>query len=283
MSTPCQSCKAAARAVAALGLAVLGPATAGGAGDEPDVRASLVLEVTRFAPGRPFDAGVRLDVPRGWYIYWRNPGDAGLPTEMEWDLPEGFRVGPMEWPVPKRFVHDDLASFGYEGTVVFPVRIIPPADWPPTRPARLRMRVSWLKCRDACVPGSATVERELAAGDSPLEAAEEMAVLRDARRRLPAAAPEVAASYDAKDERLHVWLRELRAGEPGLLIPYEGGFLPPAATPRWRRGPAAGEWLTDLPLAPGFPVPPAWRAILLLEDGRGLELEIRRSGGSVTH
>ncbi len=278
MWTPSPSSKFAACAVAALGWATRGAADNCGADADPEVRASLVLAVARFEAGRPFEAGVRLDIPPGWYIYWRNPGDAGLPTHLDWDLPEGFRAGPMEWPVPKRLIHDDLASFGYEGTVVFPVRITPPSDWPPTRPARLRVRASWLQCREICVPGSATLERELPAGESPIEDSENVALLREARRRLSVPAPHVRASFEAENERLRLRLRELRDGAPGLLLPYEGGFLPPSATPRWQPGPSAGEWVADLPLAPAFPVPRAWRAVLLLEDGRGLELEIRRSG-----
>ncbi|MCX7818445.1 MAG: protein-disulfide reductase DsbD family protein [Kiritimatiellae bacterium] len=269
MWTRCRFCSG--MVLAALALA----ATVGAAEETaPTVRVSLVLAVSRFAPGRPFDVAVRLEVPEGWHIYWRNPGDSGLATELVWELPTGFQAGAPEWPVPKRFTDGGLASFGYEGTVRIPVRIQPPSDWPSGRVARLRVRVHWLQCRDVCIPGSAEAEQEIPAGPSAIEAPAGAAELREARERLPRRWPDVAAVFETTGDQIRVHLRGLRAGTPALVLPYEGAFLPAAATPRWVRG-GIGEWFADLPRAAGFSVPPVWAAVLLLEEGGGLELEIR--------
>jgi len=269
--------------LAALRFSTMVSSANGGAGTELEegVQSALLVEVAQCAPGHVFDAGVRLVIPPGAHIYWRNPGDAGLPTELIWELPEGFRAGPMEWPVPKRFTDGELASFGYEGTVVFPVRLTPPPAWPTGRTARIRVRVSWLLCRDTCVPGSATLERELPVGTAPISAQPDAALLRQARRRLPSVAHEVRASFTADGERIRVRLSSLSTGHPTLLLPYDGAFLPAAATPRWVAGPEAGEWHADMPRAPAFPMPSSWFALLILDDGRGLELDIRPLGSSV--
>lgn len=245
------------------------------------VRGALLVAVSRFVPGRTFDVGIRLDIPAGWHIYWRNPGDVGLPTELEWELPPGFRAGPIEWPLPKRFQDGGVTSFGYDGTVVFPVRIETPLNWAAGRFARIRVHVSWLQCREICVPGSVWLERQLPADDAHHEPSEEAAILAEARRQLPRLDPMVSASFESGADRLRVLLRGLGTNAPGLLLPYEGGFVPASATPQWRSGLTDGEWVAELPRSGGFPIPSEWRALLLLSENGGVELEIRQRRGNV--
>src|SRR4051812_28601932 len=64
--------------------------------------ASLVSEVDSVAPGQPFRVGLRLHLAPGWHTYWQNPGDAGIPPELELELPPGASAGPIAWPVPQR-------------------------------------------------------------------------------------------------------------------------------------------------------------------------------------
>ena len=64
------------------------------------VQAELLANTTAIVPGKPFVAGVRLRMVPGWHTYWKFPGDAGLPTEIKWDLPAGWEVGAIQWPTP---------------------------------------------------------------------------------------------------------------------------------------------------------------------------------------
>jgi len=54
------------------------------------VQARLVADTTAVVPGKPFEAGVLLEMAEGWHVYWENPGDAGIPTRVDWELPEGW-------------------------------------------------------------------------------------------------------------------------------------------------------------------------------------------------
>ena len=65
------------------------------------VEASLISERASVAPGVPFHVGIRMKIRRGWHIYWKNPGDSGLPPRITWTLPKGFVAGPIEWPIPE--------------------------------------------------------------------------------------------------------------------------------------------------------------------------------------
>ena len=62
----------------------------------------LVSGVDAVVAGEPFELAVRMKTDPGWHVYWKNPGDSGLPVSVRWDLPEGFKAGDVHWPVPER-------------------------------------------------------------------------------------------------------------------------------------------------------------------------------------
>jgi thiol:disulfide interchange protein DsbD len=125
------------------------------------VRAQLMADTSAIIPGKSFEVGLLLDMAEGWHTYWENAGDAGLPTRIEWTLPEGFVAGSIQWPVPKRIIEPgDIHAFGYKGQVLLVTTITPPATF--TGPeARIAAKASWLVCKEICIPGSAELELPL--------------------------------------------------------------------------------------------------------------------------
>jgi thiol:disulfide interchange protein DsbD len=116
------------------------------------VRAELVAHAPEgVAPGRPLWLGLAIDHPPGWHTYWRNPGDAGLPTTLRWSLPDGFAAGAIEWPLPRRVQVGPLVSFGYVGALLLPVRVSVPEGFDGTV-LPVRLRADWLVCKDVCIP-----------------------------------------------------------------------------------------------------------------------------------
>lgn len=116
-----------------------------------------------YQAGRPLQTGVRVTVDPDWHTYWENPGEGGMKISVKWELPAAWTAGELQQPVPKRFMTGDLPGFGYEGTVIFPVVLTPPADF--KGEAVLKGKVSWLTCNDQkCVPGDAALELRLTAG-----------------------------------------------------------------------------------------------------------------------
>jgi thiol:disulfide interchange protein DsbD len=147
------------------------------------VKASLVAESDAAQPGTPLVLGLRLQMDPSWHTYWRNPGDAGLPTRVKWELPEGFVAGELQWPHPIRFNTGPLVSYGYEHDVLLPVEIQVPATLAST-PVRLTASVSWLECQEICLPGKAELSLSLPvrASAAPGPSA---ALFEETRRRLP--------------------------------------------------------------------------------------------------
>lgn len=146
------------------------PGTAAAVARDGAVTAEILSPARSIQPGRPFAAGIRLVMEDGWHTYWKNPGDAGLATTVEWDLPEGFTAGPLRWPAPRQFREQDLTTHGYEGEVLLVAEITPPAAAAPG-PRTLSAKVGWLACRVECVPGSASLSMSLSVrpGDAAVD------------------------------------------------------------------------------------------------------------------
>ncbi|MET7243967.1 protein-disulfide reductase DsbD domain-containing protein [Methylobacterium sp. EM32] len=180
----------------ALLLSCLTVAAAGAQGQRPSkyadlVRAELVTQESAVAPGATLTAGLRLTMKPGWHVYWRNPGDSGLPPEIAWTLPAGFSAGAIAWPAPERIPVGDLMNFGYEGEVLLTVPVTAPETLGPG-PVPLRAKVSYLVCERECVPGEATLSTSLPvapAGTSPRPDPRHAALFAQGRERLPVPAP----------------------------------------------------------------------------------------------
>jgi thiol:disulfide interchange protein DsbD len=135
--------------------------------DKPATQVRLLLTAETAAPGDVVLAGVELKMAPGWHTYWRNGGDAGLPTTVTWTLPPGISAGQIEWPIPEKTVtpagDTPLYTYGYEDTVVLLVPIKLAADLRPG-PAQLSAEVAWMECKDSCFPRKGTVSASLTVG-----------------------------------------------------------------------------------------------------------------------
>jgi thiol:disulfide interchange protein len=121
------------------------------------VKAKLIAEGKTIQPGHPFWVGVQLQMAEGWDTYWQNPGDSGFATQVHWKLPDGFQAGPLLWPYPEKFVTDSLVAFGYTNTVLLMAEITPPSTLTAQQKIEIQAEVSWLACKESCVPGSAVL------------------------------------------------------------------------------------------------------------------------------
>lgn len=167
------------------------------------------VEVELIAPTRALRAGVpewlglRIRHDPHWHTYWRNPGDSGLPTRLTIDAPTGAEVGEPQWPRPERFLIAPLASYGYEGEVVLPIRIRVPVG-SEGRPLTIEAGASWLMCRDVCIPGDASLRLTLpvVSGTSVAERSAHADLFERSLGRVPTRAVELAAVVSDTDVSL---------------------------------------------------------------------------------
>ena len=96
--------------------------------ENSSLRPELLADTNAIVPGKPFTVGLLLRMAPGWHTYWKFSGDAGLPTEMKWKLPPGWKVGDIQWPIPLKTIDPgDIETYGYENEVLLMQEITPPA------------------------------------------------------------------------------------------------------------------------------------------------------------
>jgi len=140
-------------ALAASAIPLLGHA-AGAVVTTPQVKAELMAHAPEgIAPGKAVWLGLAITHQPHWHTYWKNPGDSGLPTTFEWKLPVGFAAGDIEWPTPKKLPIGPLLNYGYDGTVLLPVKVSVPAAFAGDQLA-VSLKADWLVCKDVCIPES---------------------------------------------------------------------------------------------------------------------------------
>ena len=156
----------------------------------PKVQARLIAETGEIAPGGTVAVALDQNIRPSWHTYWINPGEAGLPTELKWSLPSGWRAGAIEWPYPKRLPVGPLMNYGYEGKVWLLTKVTAPRNAKPGDIVNLKVAASWLVCQEVCIPEDRTLTVPLTVTASPTPPyatiAEQFAA---ARAKIPSASP----------------------------------------------------------------------------------------------
>src|ERR1700722_3828692 len=126
-------------------------------------QATLVLSDDTAKPGDTVWAGVDLKMDPGWHTYWKNSGDAGIPTTISWQLPPGVTAGDIQWPLPQKFPPIEVTTYGYEGETMLLVPLTIGTNVPPG-PITLTANLAWLECQDVCIPVKTSVQATLNIG-----------------------------------------------------------------------------------------------------------------------
>ena len=122
------------------------------------VAVELIADVSIVQSGNNFKLGVMLDIEPGWYIYWKNPGTSGEPTQVDLALPPDFVPGPLHWPTPIRVTSPDaIEGYGYRDQVLLQTDV-QASNHDPDHEWHLTATVTWLACKEVCLPGQASSE-----------------------------------------------------------------------------------------------------------------------------
>ena len=121
----------------------------------PQVRAELVAHAPQgVQPGAMLMLGLLLKHQPGWHTYWLNPGDSGLPTQLNWTLPEGLKAGATLWPLPAMIPVANMVNHGFEDQVLLGTQVQIDKNFQPSNTLELRLNAEWLVCKEECIPQS---------------------------------------------------------------------------------------------------------------------------------
>ncbi|MCX6902129.1 MAG: protein-disulfide reductase DsbD family protein, partial [Verrucomicrobia bacterium] len=208
-------------------LALVWPAWSAAPGST--TQASLLLSAAAARPGETIMAGVRLKMAPKWHTYWRNAGESGQATTIEWTLPAGVRAGPIQWPAPEKLTLEDVTTYVYDKEVVLLVPLTLEAG-AARGEQEIVAKVSWLECEVACVPGQAVLRAKLNIADES-RASGEAALLKNVEALIPKPEPRLQAhawwekGATANARFLVMEWTALKAQAQGDFFPYESETL----------------------------------------------------------
>lgn len=235
-----------------------------------NVRATLVSEVESIRPGTQFWLGLRLQMQPGWHVYWKQPGDSGLPPRLRWTLPPEFKAGEIAFPYPERFPAGDLASYGYAEDVLLLVPVQAPATAAAGGTVPFTAHASWLECKEACIPAKAVLGLELPVRSAvPGAVAAHAPLFQASRQRLPRPSP--GWRFEAAADRIVLrppatWRKPQGAVE---FFGAQDNVIRFAAAQRVVAG--AGGWGLELARDPNGTVPPSLQGVLVSRRGTAVE------------
>nr|WP_310346236.1 thioredoxin family protein [Rhodoferax saidenbachensis] len=270
------------------------PSTASSVVQTEQVRAELVAHAPDgVGPGKTVWLGLQLQHQPHWHTYWKNPGDSGLPTQLQWTLPAGATAGDIAWPTPQKIAIGSLANLGYEGTVLLPVPLTLGADFRPgalTQDLEVRLSASWLVCRQECIPQEGQFALRLPLRSST---AGQAADFTKAWAAAPQAfAGKVAAEVHAQSMALQVsglpaaWRGKAVQAFPETTellntpaLPASGdGVASKTASRAGEQGWQDGVWTASVPLSPQRSTSPTAVAWVLVQGDARLRAEVPITG-----
>jgi DsbC/DsbD-like thiol-disulfide interchange protein/cytochrome c biogenesis protein CcdA len=231
------------------------------------ITAQLIAEGPAPAGGE-VELAIHMRPEAGWHGYWLNPGDAGLPMDVRWHLPEGFVAGPLRYPVPGRLEIANLMNYVFEQDYAVLVRLKVPADAKGT--IAIRADAHWLACTDKiCVPEQGQLSLDLPVGSGTPNRTQFDAW----RQTLPQPIP-TAGTFEVAGNTLRVAipLPASVALDKPYLFPITDGPVDYEAKQSFRR---SGDLLIAELQRKG-PVPSEFSGVIAIGNGRGLEFHARR-------
>jgi DsbC/DsbD-like thiol-disulfide interchange protein len=153
------------RAAMILVPAVLLPASAEAVRSDWSSVGEAQLRLMALPPeGNQLRAGVEIALEPGWYTYWRNPGEAGIPPVFDFSRSSNVASVEVQYPAPQRYDDGTSVSVIYPDQVVFPVTVTPKD---PALPVTLRLDADFGMCREICIPAKAQAEVDVPTVSAP--------------------------------------------------------------------------------------------------------------------
>jgi len=238
------------------------PLWAGSIAKTPQLTVDLVAEPTPIISGKTVTLALRFNPVPGWHIYWKNPGDSGLPPSVTWKLPPGWTAGPLQFPFPEKILLPPLVSYGYEQeTLLLTTFTIPdyekiPSSFP------IEADIEWLVCKETCLPGKAHLNLTLSTQPKPN--IDLQGLFDDVRKDLPTSLPHISITAKTEGSALQL-IVEPKTQVGSLNFFPEGDFLD-EFKPSKIETLSSGKLQLNLHLKEKAKLPPSLQGVLVAEN-----------------
>ena len=128
--------------------------------------------------------GLEVQLANGWHTYWRSPGEAGLPPQLDWSASQtdtnNLKSATLLYPAPRRYTAYGLETIGYRDHVLFPIDVV---LLKAGQALNATVAVDLLVCSSICVPKHFDLALTVPTGTAKPSA--ESALLHQVRDQLP--------------------------------------------------------------------------------------------------
>lgn len=125
-------------------------------------------------------AALEITLDDGWKTYWRAPGDAGVPLQVNWAGSRNLGGAELRWPRPHIYDQDGFRTIGYKKRLVLPIVVTPKHAG---KPVKLKGAFDLGVCSDICIPVHVRLEEVL-----PAEGVHNQAAIAAALKAQPVSA-----------------------------------------------------------------------------------------------
>jgi thiol:disulfide interchange protein DsbD len=159
----------------------------------------------------PFTVGLWLVHDRGWHTYWRFPGIVGVPTQLKWKLPPGWKAGELIYPAPERTHMFKIAAQGFDRDAMLRAELTPPANLKIGESITLTASASWMCCGTSCQPGWKELSLTLPVAEKSALSPKWHKLLDEERARAERPSDEWSASAVEKDRTITLTIKPASA------------------------------------------------------------------------
>ncbi len=179
------------------------------------IEVKLVSTQTGFEAGKKFTIGIHQKMKRGFHTYWKNPGTLGMPLQMDWKLPSGFKAGPIQWPAPIVTKMSVYNVWGFEDEALLLVDIQAPKNLKPGHAVRVEGVAIWMCCGDQCYPGRKELALQIPVVKNAQPVPHWKTLSNKTRQQQPAQSERWNISCTRKDEEYRLKIASTVAPIPG--------------------------------------------------------------------
>ena len=111
--------------------------------------------LTGVREGTHLQAALEIELTPSWHTYWKVPGDAGLPPELDWSKTPLVQTALIHWPAPTRLSEAGIVTFGHTDRLFLPLDITLTDAAAPLSNLDLNLQI--MVCHDICLPEKFTL------------------------------------------------------------------------------------------------------------------------------
>ncbi|TNE36194.1 hypothetical protein EP342_00760, partial [bacterium] len=169
------------------------------------VKVKIYSNVKQLQRGADFYLALEMNITDDWHVYWENPGDSGLPTEVKWETPKGVeKDGDLIWQVPEKIKWSDMINYGYSHKMYL-IQKFKTTRISDAQEIKIKAKLNWLVCKEKCIPQDKDISIDLKVGETFIKSDQDK-LINELLASAPVTFESKNSTFDVDDDNLSIEL-----------------------------------------------------------------------------